>query len=364
MEKNSKILIAGYKGMVGSAITKKLQESDYSNLLLIDKDEIDLTRQIEVETLFDKEQPEYVVLAAAKVGGILANNTYKADFIYANMAIALNVIHTSYKYKVKKLLNLGSSCIYPKNALQPLKEEYLLTGELEQTNEPYAIAKISAIKLCRYYNEQYECNFISLMPTNLYGMNDNYNLETSHVLPAMIRKFILAKELANDNFEFIKKDLSLKKLGYGFDSSVDLNNKSITEILSKFGIEMLLVKIWGTGKVKREFLFADDLADAAKYLLENYNYSDIGEIVNIGTGIDLTIAELAEKIKNIVNYNGNIEYDMSKPDGTNQKLLDISKIKKLGWSHQVSLNNGLKFIIEQYYLKVNNYDVELNYFNK
>jgi GDP-L-fucose synthase len=355
MEKKSKILIAGFKGMVGSAITKKLIESEYSNLLLIDKDDIDLTRQVEVETLFTNEKPEYVILAAAKVGGIIANNTYKADFIYANMAIALNVIQASYKNNVKKLLNLGSSCIYPKNATRPLKEEYLLTGELEPTNEPYAIAKISAIKLCRYFNEQYRCNFISVMPTNLYGINDNYNLETSHVLPAMIRKFILAKELANDNFEFIRKDIVLRKLGFNFDSTHDTkDNETITAVLSKLGIQKNSVTIWGTGKVRRDFLFADDLAEAAIYLLENYNYSDIGEIINIGTGIDLTIIELAEKIKSLVNFNGIIDHDHSKPDGTNQKLLDISKISKLGWKANKNLDGGLKFIINQYYSTINN----------
>lgn len=349
MKKDSKILIAGYKGLVGSAITKKFQDLEYRNLFLIDKEEIDLRRQTEVEQLFANERPEYVILAAARVGGILANNTYKADFIYDNLAIALNVIHSSYKFGVKKLLNLGSSCIYPKNALQPLKENYLLTSELEPTNEPYAIAKIAAIKLCRYYNEQYNTNFISLMPTNLYGNNDNFNLEKSHVLPALIRKFILAKMLSYNNFDFIVNDIRKYKIGWDLDKEIELNNfQSIESTLNKVGIFKDKVIIWGTGQVRREFMHANDLAEAAIYFMENKNYNDIGELVNVGTGNDHTIEEIAKIISELVQFEGTIHFDNSKPDGTSQKLLDLTKAHSLNWGAKIELRDGLEEVIKNF----------------
>jgi len=301
MNKDAKIYIAGHRGLVGSALVRKLTDAGYSNIVWRTSKELDLRRLSDVEAFFEREKPEYVFLAAAKVGGILANNTYKAEFIYDNIMIASNVIHTAYKFGVKKLLNLGSSCIYPKFAPQPMKEEYLLTGLLESTNEPYAIAKISAIKLCRYYNEQYGTNFVSVMPTNLYGPNDNFDLETAHVLPALIRKYHEAK-------------IS--------------HQKSVT--------------LWGSGKPYREFLYVDDLADACIFIMGKYNFNDIGEFVNIGTGKDLTIKELAELVKRIVGYEGDILQDLTKPDGTPKKLLDVSRIRALGWSAKTSLEVGIR----------------------
>lgn len=307
MDRQDKIYVAGHKGMVGSAIIRKLEDLGYNNIIIRTSNELDIRRQSDTETFFKVEKPDYVFLAAAKVGGILANDTYKGEFIYDNIMIAANVIHAAYKSGVKKLLNLGSSCIYPKFAPQPMKEEDILTGALEPTNEPYAIAKISAIKLCRYYNEQYGTNFISVMPTNLYGPNDNYDLESSHVLPALIRKFHEAK-LSNES--------------------------SIT--------------LWGTGRPYREFLYVDDLADACIFLMEKYDYSEIGEFVNIGTGKDLSIKELAELIMDIVGIKTNIEWDSSKPDGTPKKLLDVSKMKILGWEAKTNLEEGIKKGYEWY----------------
>lgn len=347
--KSSKILIAGYKGMVGSAILQNLKEKGYNNFINVGSKEIDLRRQSDVEDLFKKTRPEYVFMAAAKVGGIVANNTYKANFIYDNIAIATNIIHSSYLYGVKKLLNLGSSCIYPKFATQPIKEEYLLSGELEPTNEPYAIAKIAAIKLCRYYNEQFGTNFISVMPTNLYGYNDNYNLETSHVLPALIRKSILAKAYYEDNYELIIKDFRKNHIGFGFDEQIVFDDFSTIElVLSKLGIQKDSMTIWGTGKVRREFLHTDDLSDVCIYLMENYSYHQIGEFINIGSGKDLTISELVEMIKEIVKYNGKIIFDPSKPDGTAQKLLDVTRINKLGWQYSISVDEGIQRVVNDY----------------
>lgn len=299
--------MAGHRGLVGSALKRKLESKDYSNLIFRTHRELDLTNQQAVNEFFELEKPEYVFLAAAKVGGILANNSYPAEFIYQNLMIEANVIHASYKYGVKKLLFLGSSCIYPKLAPQPLKEEYLLTGPLEETNEAYAIAKIAGIRLCKHYNQQYRTNFISVMPTNLYGSNDNFDLETSHVMPALIRKFHDAKV------------------------------KNEPEVI-----------IWGTGKPYREFLHVDDMADACVYLMENFNTDDIGEFVNIGVGKDITIGELAELIKEIVGFKGSIKKDLSKPDGTPQKLLDITKLSSLGWSAKISLKDGIRQTYEWY----------------
>ena len=364
MEKEARIFVAGHKGLVGSAIVRKLKEKGYTNIITKDKSEVDLRRQGEVERFFEKEKPDYVFLAAAKVGGIFANNTYPAEFIYDNLAIALNVIQSAYKYRVKKLLNLGSSCIYPKYAPQPMKEEYLLTGSLEPTNEAYAIAKISAIKLVRYYNQQYGTNFISIMPTNLYGPNDNFNLETSHVLPALIRKFHLAKLLEQGDIEGIKKDFRKYTIGFGLDKEIDFNdNDSILKVLSKLGIISLASKvsltIWGSGEVYREFLYVDDLADACVYLMENINALDMAKLcndyfVNVGTGKDIKIKDLAILIKDIVGFKGEIIHDLTKPDGTPRKLLDVSKINQLGWKAKTSLEEGILKTYEEYIRKLEN----------
>ena len=304
MEKESRIYVAGHRGMVGSAIVRKLTSLGYTNLLTRTSSDLDLRNQQKVAEFFEVEKPEYVFLAAAKVGGIVANNTYRADFLYENLAIQNNIIHGSYLNKVKKLMFLGSSCIYPKLAPQPLKESYLLSGYLEPTNEPYAIAKIAGIKMCEAYRAQYGCNFISVMPTNLYGTNDNYDLVNSHVLPAMIRKFHEAKEIGAS--------------------------------------EMTL---WGTGSPMREFLHADDLAEACLFLMENYNES---ELVNIGTGEDVTIKNLAALVKQIIGFQGEIIWDSSKPDGTPRKLMDVSKLHGLGWHHKIALEEGIKLAYQDF----------------
>lgn len=301
MNKESRIFIAGHRGLVGSAILRRLERAGYRNLLTKMKEELDLRNAREVERFFSEERPEYVFLSAAKVGGIYANNTYPAEFIYDNLAIQLNVIHASYVYKVKKLLFLGSSCIYPKHAPQPMKEEYLLSGYLEPTNEPYAIAKIAGIKMCEAYNRQYGTNFLSVMPTNIYGINDNFDLMNSHVVPALIRKFHMAKQ-NGDPF----------------------------------------VELWGTGMPRREFLNADDLADACVFLMEHYNADQIKGFVNIGTGIDITIADLADMIKDIVEYEGEIRFNPEKPDGAPRKLLDVTKMKELGWTAKIPLREGIR----------------------
>ena len=302
MNKDAKIYIAGHRGMVGSAILRKLQKEGFSNFLQRSSKELDLRNQKAVNEFFAQEKPDYVFLAAAKVGGILANNTYRAEFIYDNLMIEANIIHAAKEHGVDKLLFLGSSCIYPKMAPQPLKEDYLLTGLLEPTNEPYAIAKIAGIKLCDAYRDQYGCNFISVMPTNLYGPNDNYDLQTSHVLPALIRKFHEARK----------------------------ENKPE-------------VVMWGTGSPKREFLHVDDLADACYYLMLNYNEPGL---VNIGTGEDIPILELAKTIKSIVGYQGEIVHDLTKPDGTPRKLMDVSKLNSAGWKAQIGLEEGIRMVYE------------------
>ncbi|WP_461789362.1 GDP-L-fucose synthase [Pedobacter sp.] len=307
MEKSSKIFVAGHRGMVGSAIYRKLQKEGYSNIITKTSSELDLRNQQAVADFFASEKPDYVFLAAAKVGGIVANNTYRADFLYENLAIQNNVIHQSYLNGVKKLMFLGSSCIYPKMAPQPLKEEYLLTGLLEPTNEPYAIAKIAGIKMCDAYRDQYGCNFISVMPTNLYGLNDNYHPENSHVLPSLIRKFDEAK--SNGSKEVV---------------------------------------IWGTGSPMREFLYADDLADACYYLMENYSEPNL---INIGTGEDLTIKDIALAVKKTVGFEGQLVFDTSKPDGTPRKLMDVSKLHNLGWKHRIELEEGLKLAYADYLSK-------------
>lgn len=362
MEKNAKIYVAGHRGLVGSAILRKLQEKGYTHFITRTSKELDLIRQSEVDTFFKAERPEYVFLAAAKVGGILANSTYKADFIYQNIMIAANVIQASYKCNVKKLLNLGSSCIYPKFAPQPMKEEHLLTGSLEPTNEPYAIAKISAIKLCRYYNEQFGTNFISVMPTNLYGPNDNFDLETSHVLPAIIRKMHLGKCLQNRDFASIRKDIQKYPI-HNHDVN-KMTDEEIIELLSKFGIKSnppknskipnpqsaipTIIEVWGTGSPYREFLYVDDLSDACVFLMQNYSAKEIGEFVNIGTGEDSQIKHLANLIKGIVCFKGEIKWDTSKPDGMPRKLLNVSKVAALGWQPKTSIENGIRKVYSWY----------------
>ncbi len=335
--------------MVGSSILRKLKSKGYKNLVTRTHTELNLTRQADVERFFQKEKPEYVFLAAAKVGGILANDTYKAEFIYDNIIIAANLIHAAYKTGVKKLLNLGSSCIYPKFAEQPLKEGSLLTGTLEPTNEPYAIAKISALKLCRYYNEQYGTDFISVMPTNLYGPNDNYNLETSHVLPALIRKFHLAKLLQKNDMDGIKEDLQKYPLGFGLGKEVASGNAgALKSNLREFGITEDYVLLWGAGEALREFLHVDDLADACVFLMERFDYKDIGEFVNIGTGEDIKVKDLAELVRKTVGFEGGIKHDLSRPDGTPRKLLDVSKMKRLGWTAEINLQDGIRKTYDWY----------------
>jgi GDP-L-fucose synthase len=385
MQKHSKIYIAGHNGMVGSAIMRNLVANGFTNIVTTSYPPYDLTDQKIVAEFFEKEKPEYVFLAAAKVGGIVANNKYRAQFIYENLMIQNNIIHQSYKNGVKKLLFLGSSCIYPRNCQQPIKEEYLLTGELEYTNEPYAIAKIAGIKMCESYNLQYGTNFISVMPTNLYGPNDNYNLETSHVLPALIRKMHLGKCLENNDWTAIRKDLKKYPIEGVNDTATETE---ILNILSKYGINLtrndergtmnperealngVTITLWGTGSPYREFLYVDDLADACVFVMNNVDFKDLvpgpqpststaeasakavpqpaikNTHINIGTGKDLTIRELAELIKGIVGFNGKLEWDSSKPDGTPRKLLDVSKINNLGWKEKISLEEGIRLVYQ------------------
>ncbi|WP_299455576.1 GDP-L-fucose synthase [uncultured Microscilla sp.] len=306
MNKNSKVYIAGHRGMVGSAILRRLQQAGFDNFVYSSSKDLDLRNQAAVADFFAREKPEYVFLAAAKVGGIVANNTYRAEFLYDNLMIQSNVIHQAYVHQVKKLLFLGSSCIYPKLAPQPLKEDYLLTGSLEPTNEPYAIAKITGVKMCEEYRFQYKCDFISVMPTNLYGTNDNYDLKTSHVLPALLRKFHEAKQ----------------------------NNEPSVEI-------------WGTGSPLREFLHVDDLADACYFLMKNYSEKSL---INIGTGTDISIKDLALLIKEITGYNGELRFDASKPDGTPRKLMDVTKLHQLGWQHRIELKDGITSTYKEKFL--------------
>lgn len=376
MNKNSKIYVAGHTGLVGSALWKTLQNKGYTKLIGRTLEELDLMNQAAVANFFETEKPEYVILAAAKVGGIVANNTYRGQFIYENMQIQNNVIHQSYVHGVKKLLFLGSTCIYPKNAPQPMPEDCLLTGELEYTNEPYAIAKIAGLKLCESYNLQYGTNFISVMPTNLYGPNDNFNLETSHVLPAMVRKIHLAKSLEESNWDAIRADFD-KRPVEGIDGSA--HKEEILYLLKKYGIHLhhssaeeetrlfsvppaqvlpVSLYLWGSGKPMREFLWSEDMADACVFLLENRNFDDVkstsgDEIrnthINIGTGKEISISHLAETIQNEIGFQGTIEFDRTKPDGTLRKLTDPSKLHSLGWRHKVELEDGVR-LMYQYYL--------------
>ena len=399
MNKNSKIYVAGHRGLVGSAIVKNLISKGYTNIITRTHKELDLINQKDVEEFFEKEKPEYVILAAAKVGGIVANNTYRADFIYENLQIQNNVIHQSYVHKVKKLLFLGSTCIYPKNTPQPMSEDSLLTSPLEYTNEPYAIAKIAGIKMCESYNIQYGTNFISVMPTNLYGPNDNFDLETSHVLPALIRKIHLGKCLESvkweelsvkkdENWELIKQDLNKNpikcvkcyELGAKKEDKIITGKSSkqeILDVLEEYGIRLhntefvtpntnlnkVQIEIWGSGNPRREFLYSEDMADACVFLLKNIDFKDIlnteclthtakNEVrnthINIGTGKDISIKELAELIKNIIGFKGELYFNTEKPDGTMKKLTDVSKLNSLGWKHKVELEDGIRTMYEWY----------------
>ena len=384
MNKNSKIYLAGHSGLVGTAIKNNLETKGYTNIIMRTHKELDLMDQVAVAEFFTLEKPDYVILAAAKVGGIVANNTYRGEFIYDNLMIQNNVIHQSYLSGVKKLLFLGSTCIYPKNCPQPMKEEYLLTSELEYTNEPYAIAKIAGIKMCESYNIQYGTNFIAVQPTNLYGPFDNFDLEKSHVLPALLRKIHLGKALAENNWETIRKDLNKLPIENINGKS---NEKDIVSILSKYGMKQLKihsdnnldskletsVEIWGSGKPKREFLWSEDMADACVHLMEHVDFNDVvsnnnkiisgveedkpsidgnqpirNTHINIGTGKDISVKQLAEIIKEVVDYRGGLYFNTSKPDGTMRKLTDSSKLENLGWKYSVELEEGIKRMYNWY----------------
>ena len=377
MTPDSRIYIAGHNGMVGSAIARTLTARGFTNLIFSPYPPFDLTDQKIVADFFANEKPEYVFLAAAKVGGIVSNNTYRAQFIYENLMIQNNIIHQSYLNNVKKLLFLGSSCIYPADCPQPIKEEYLLTGELEYTNEPYAIAKIAGIKMCESYNIQYGTNFVSVMPTNLFGPNDNYNLETSHVLPALIRKMHLGKCLMNNDWQSLRSDLD-KRPVEGVSGAT--SESEILEILKKYGIakseisnpQSAIITLWGTGKPYREFLYADDLADACIFVMNNIDFSALSPVpcapcpepsapspkirnthINIGTGKDLTIKELAEIVKKITGFEGELKWDDTKPDGTFRKQLDVSKIHNLGWKEKTGMVEGIESVYINYISNLN-----------
>ena len=363
MKKDSRIYVAGHTGLVGSALTNTLKEKGYSNLILRTIDELDLTDQNAVDAFFSEQRPEYVLLAAAKVGGIVANNTFRADFIYLNMMIQSNVIYSSWKYGVKKLLFLGSTCVYPKNAPQPLKEDYLLASPLEYTNEPYAVAKIAGLKMCESFNIQYNTNFIAVMPTNLYGHGDNYNLEASHVLPALLRKFHLGKCLEDENFGLIRKDLNR----YPVESiNGESDQKSILDIIEKYGIKVtgrdksgknqVSVSIWGSGTPLREFMNSKDMAEACVFIMENIDVKDIISIhkrgnpdtgyhpphfLNIGSGEEISIKDLAYKIKGVTGFSGEVVFDYSKPDGTMRKATETSALRGLGYRYKINLDKGL-----------------------
>lgn len=350
MDKCAKIYVAGHNGMVGSAVVRNLKQRGYNNLVLRTSKELNLIDSVAVARFFETEKPDYVVLAAAKVGGIVANNTYRAQFIYENLMIQNNVIHQSYVHGVKKLLFLGSSCIYPRDAAQPMSEDALLTGVLEKTNEPYAIAKIAGIKMCEAYHSQYGCNFISIMPTNLYGPNDNYDLEKSHVLPALIRKMVLGRYFSEGNMDAIRADLSKRPI-----EGITGNHpeSAIVDILRKYGISgddgKVRITLWGTGSPMREFLHVDDMADASVYLLLNYNApATTPSHINAGCGSDLTIRDLAEIVQDKVGYTGEIVWDSTKPDGTPRKLLNVDRLFSLGWKPLVTINDGIGRVVTEY----------------
>ena len=354
MEKNAKIYIAGHRGLVGSAIWKNLQDKGYTNLIGRTHKELDLLDGMAVRKFFDEEQPEYVFLAAAFVGGIMANSIYRADFIYKNLQIQQNIIGESFRHNVKKLLFLGSTCIYPRDAEQPMKEDVLLTSPLEYTNEPYAIAKIAGLKMCESFNLQYGTNYIAVMPTNLYGPNDNFDLERSHVLPAMIRKIHLAHCLKEGNWEAVRKDMNQRPVeGVNGDSS----KEDILAILKKYGISETEVTLWGTGTPLREFLWSEEMADASVFVMEHGDFKDTYKEgskdirnchINIGTGKEITIRQLAERIVETVGYQGKLTFDSSKPDGTMRKLTDPSKLHALGWHHKIEIEEGVQRMYEWY----------------
>lgn len=354
MEKNAKIYIAGHRGLVGSAIWKNLQDKGYTNLIGRTHKELDLLDGMAVRKFFDEEQPEYVFLAAAFVGGIMANSIYRADFIYKNLQIQQNIIGESFRHNVKKLLFLGSTCIYPRDAEQPMKEDVLLTSPLEYTNEPYAIAKIAGLKMCESFNLQYGTNYIAVMPTNLYGPNDNFDLERSHVLPAMIRKVHLAHCLKKGDWEAVRKDMNLRPVeGISGANS----NEEILRILRKYGITETEVTLWGTGTPLREFLWSEEMADASVFVMEHVDFKDTYKAgakdirnchINIGTGKEITIRELAGLIVNTVGYQGKLTFDSSKPDGTMRKLTDPSKLHNLGWHHKIDIEEGVQRMYEWY----------------
>ena len=371
MKKDAKIFVAGHRGLVGSAIIRNLKQKGFTNTITRSRQELDLTKCDKVAEFFLEQQPEYVFLAAAKVGGIIANDNYRADFIYENLMIQTNVIHHSYLLGVKKLMFLGSTCIYPKVCPQPIKEEYLMTGPLEYTNEPYAIAKLAGFKMCESYNLQYGTNFLSVMPSSLYGPGDNFDLETSHVLPALIRKMHLGKVLKENDWRSLRNDLNTRPI-----EGVTGNNErqEILEVLKKYGVigkfqgpwsseSEALLEIWGTGKPLREFLWSDDLADACVYLMENCNFSDVLDIrkreknntqgitnthINIGTGTDISIAQLASIVQQSIEFKGELYFNSDKPDGTMKKLSDTSRIRTLGWRHQVELEEGVNRLYQWY----------------
>ena len=383
LEKNAKIYVAGHRGLVGSAIWNNLKSRGYTNLVGRTHQELDLTDQVAVKKFFDEERPDAVVLAAAFVGGIMANSLYRADFIMQNMKMQCNVISESYAHGVKKLLFLGSTCIYPKNAPQPMKEDALLTSPLEYTNEEYAIAKIAGLKMCESYNLQYGTNYIAVMPTNLYGPNDNFHLENSHVMPAMMRKVYLAKLIHDDDWDAIRRDLDIRPVE-GFNGSSQ--SEDILKVLAKYGISDNKVVLWGTGTPLREFLWSEDMADASVHVLLNVNFSDIigiekyssvhygastdgavdrnhsagrggalpqlGEIrnchINVGTGKELTIRQLSELVVKAVGFTGTVEFDATKPDGTRRKLIDVSKLHSLGWTHKVEIEDGVRRLFDWY----------------
>lgn len=352
--KDVKIYVAGHRGLVGSAIWNNLKGRGYNNLVGRTHKELDLLDGTKVKEFFDAEEPEVVVLAAAHVGGIVANNTFRADFIYNNLQIQQNVIGESFRHGVKKLLFLGSTCIYPREAAQPMTETALLTSPLEYTNEPYAIAKIAGLKMCESFSLQYGCNYIAVMPTNLYGPNDNFHLEKSHVLPAMIRKLYLAKCLMEDDIESIRKDLAKRPVENTDDRA---DKEQIVSVLAKYGIEKGKLSLWGTGNVFREFLWSEDMADASVHILLNVDFKDTyssseKEIrnchINIGTGKEITIRELAEKMKKEIDYKGTILWNSDKPDGTPRKLTDVSKLHSLGWQHRIEIDEGIHRLTEWY----------------
>ncbi len=359
IDKSAKIYIAGHRGLVGSAILKSLEDKGYSNFVLRTHAELDLTDQRAVAEFFAKEKPQYVFLAAAKVGGIIANNTYRGQFIYENLMIQSNVIHQSYVNGVEKLVFLGSSCIYPKEANQPIKEEYLLTGSLEYTNEPYAIAKIAGLKMCESYNIQYGTNFIAVMPTNLYGPNDNFNLETSHVLPAILRKIHLGKCIENDAWDLIRADLDTRPIE-GINGNA--SEEDILRVLEKYGVRKLgtkvQVELWGSGTPMREFLWSQEMGDATVFVMESVNFLDLSNVIkdkevknthiNIGTGAEISIKDVAILVKNIVGFSGDLWFNIEKPDGTMRKLLDVSKLNSLGWQHKVDIETELNMMYTWY----------------